>query len=216
LAEAANVPVIGLFTGAQALYQPLKHYVINVRASYYDETREQIDQLWEVRKVRRIAVIYQDDAFGRTVLDGVKLSLQKFHSAPVALATFSCNTLHVEAGLKTVLQAVPQAVIVVGPYASVAEIAKQTHASGASPLLLTVSFVGTEEFISHAGRDAEGTIITQVVPPYDRIDLPTVALYRKTLEQFYPGTAPSLVSLAGCGKTTVRPKMLFRFHDLCG
>ena len=196
-AEAAKVPVIGLFTGAQALYQPLKRYVINVRASYYDETREQINQLWEVRGVRRIAVVYQDDAFGKTVLDGIKIALQKFNAAPVALATFHWNTLDVEGALKTVLQAVPQAVIMVGPYAPVAEIAKQIHASGANPLLLTVSFVGTEEFISHAGRDAEGTIITQVVPPYDRIDLPTVALYRKTLEKFYPGTAPSFVSLEG-------------------
>ena len=197
LAEAEKVPVVGLFTGAEMLYEPLKHYVINVRASYYDETREQIDQLWEVRGVRKIAVLYQDDAFGKAVLDGVKLALQKFHADPVALGTFPRNTLNVEAGLKTVLQAAPQAVIVVGPYAPVAEIAKQMHAAGARPLLLTVSFVGTEQFIKQAGPDAEGTIITQVVPPYDRTDLRTIALYRQILDKFYPDTPPSFVSLEG-------------------
>ena len=45
--------------------------------------------------------------------------------------------------------------------------------------------------------DAEGTIITQVVPPYDRTDYPTVALYRKFLTKYYPDTAPSFVSLEG-------------------
>jgi branched-chain amino acid transport system substrate-binding protein len=197
LAEAERVPVVGLFTGAQMLYEPLKHYVINVRASYYDETREQIKKLWETRGVHRIGVVYQDDAFGKAVLDGVKLALQEYHSAPVALGTFPRGTLSVEPGLKIVLQAVPEAVIMVGPYASVAEVAKQIHASGATPLLLTVSFVGTEQFIKEAGPDAEGTIITQVVPPYDRTDLPTVALYRQTLEKFYPDTPPSFVSLEG-------------------
>ncbi len=38
MAEADKLPVVGLFTGAQLLYSPLKHWVINVRASYYDET----------------------------------------------------------------------------------------------------------------------------------------------------------------------------------
>lgn len=42
----------------------------------YDETREQIEKLWEAN-IRKIGVIYQDDAFGKTVLDGVKLALQK-------------------------------------------------------------------------------------------------------------------------------------------
>ena len=74
---------------------------------------------------------------------------------------------------------------------------KKAHAAGWHPQFLTVSFVGTEEFIKEAGPDADGTIITQVVPPYDRIDYPTVALYRKNLSKYYPDTAPSFVSFEG-------------------
>jgi hypothetical protein len=44
LARNENIPVVGLFTGAQLLYEQLKHYIINVWASYYDETRERIDK----------------------------------------------------------------------------------------------------------------------------------------------------------------------------
>ena len=43
LAESNKIPLIGLFTGAQTLYTPLRHWVVNVRASYGDETQEQID-----------------------------------------------------------------------------------------------------------------------------------------------------------------------------
>src|SRR5579864_9115081 len=52
MADAGKIPVLGLFTGAQMLYEPLKHDIINVRASYFDETREQVDHLWKVRGVR--------------------------------------------------------------------------------------------------------------------------------------------------------------------
>jgi len=196
MAQEEKVPVIGLFTGAQMLYEPLKHYVINVRASYYDETREQVDKLWE-QGVRKIGVIYQDDAFGKTVLDGVKLALQKHNSSPVATGTFARNTMDIEGGLKSVMGARPQAVVVVGPYSPMAAIVKKAHAEGWRPQFTTVSFVGTEEFIKEAGPDADGTIITQVVPPYDRLDYATVALYHSALAKYYPDTQPSFVSLEG-------------------
>ncbi len=197
LAQEEHIPVIGLFTGAQILYEPLKHEIINVRASYYDETHEQIHQLWEVVGVRKIGVICQDDAFGKAVLDGVKLALEKHHATPVGVGTFLRNTPNVDAGVKAVMSTRAEAVILAGPYAPVAEIVKAAHAAGWHPLFLTVSFVGTEEFIKLAGSDAEGTIITQVVPPYDRTDFPTVALYREYLLKYYPGTPPSFVSLEG-------------------
>ncbi|HZU45362.1 MAG TPA: ABC transporter substrate-binding protein, partial [Terriglobales bacterium] len=85
LADQSKLPVVGLFTGAQLLYEPLKHYVINVRASYYDETREQVDKLWDELGIHKIGVIYQDDAFGKAVLSGVTLALQKHHATPVGL-----------------------------------------------------------------------------------------------------------------------------------
>jgi len=196
LAQEEKIPVVGLFTGAQLLYEPFKHYVVNVRASYYDETREQVDMLWQ-QDIHKIGVLYQDDAFGKTVLDGVKLALKKHNAAPAALGTFARNSMDVDSGLGTLIASRPEAVIVVGPYAPVASIVKKAHAAGWHPQFLTVSFVGTEEFIKEAGPDAEGTIITQVVPPYDRIDYPTVALYRKYLEKYNPSTPPSFVSFEG-------------------
>ena len=196
MAQDEKIPVVGLFTGAQMLYEPLKHYILNVRASYYDETHEQVDKLWEAG-VHKVGVLYQDDAFGKAVLDGVKLALQKHNAVPTGLGTFARGSLDVDAGIKDVMAAHPQAVVVVGPYSPVATIVKKAHTTGWRPQFLTVSFVGTEEFIKEAGADAEGTIITQVVPPYDRTDYPTVALYQKALSKYYRDMPPSYVSLEG-------------------
>jgi ABC-type branched-subunit amino acid transport system substrate-binding protein len=196
LAQEEKIPVVGLFTGAQLLYEPLKHEVINVRASYYDETREQVDRLWEAN-IRKIGIVYQDDPFGKAVLDGVKLALQKHNATPSGLGTFTRNSVDIQSGLKDVMAAHPQAVIIAGPYAPAAAIVKQAHMDGWRPQFLTVSFVGTEEFIKQAGDDAEGTIITQVMPPYDRSEYATVALYRKCLAKYSPGEAPTFVSLEG-------------------
>jgi branched-chain amino acid transport system substrate-binding protein len=197
LAEINRIPLVGLFTGAQLLHEPFKRYVINVRASYYDEAREQVDHLWNDAGIRKIGVIYQDDAFGKAVLEGVKLALEKYHSAPAGLGSFARNTLDVDAGIKAVKSADPQAVVMVGPYAPLAEIVKRSHTAGWNPLFTTVSFVGTEAFIKAAGTNAEGTVITQVVPPYNQTNLPGVVLYLQVLRKYFPGAEPNFVSFEG-------------------
>jgi len=197
MAESSRIPVVGLFTGAQTLYVPLRHWVINVRASYFDETREQIDGLWGTLGYKKIGVIYPEDAFGAAVLEGVKAALKAHGAEPIAVASYQRQTAQVGGAIDIVKAANPDAVVVVGPSNTVAPILKQSHAKGWKPLFLTVSFVGTDELILEAGLDAEGTVITQVVPPYYLTEFKTVALYRRTLTKFFPTAQPNFVSLEG-------------------
>jgi branched-chain amino acid transport system substrate-binding protein len=145
MAEENKIPVVGLFTGAQILYAPMRHWIVTVRASYYDETREQIDGLWNTLGYRKIGVIYPDDAFGAAVVDGVKASLKAHGAEPTAVASYQRQTAKVDTAISSVRAAGPQAVVVVGPPNTVAPIVKRAHAAGWKPLFLTVSFVGTEE-----------------------------------------------------------------------
>jgi ABC-type branched-subunit amino acid transport system substrate-binding protein len=197
MAESNKIPLVGLFTGAQTLYVPLRHWVVNVRASYFDETREQIDGLWGTLGYKKVGVIYPEDAFGAAVLEGVKAALKAHGAEPIAVASYQRQTAQVGGAIDTVKAANPDAVVVVGPSNTVAPILKQSHAKDWKPLFLTVSFVGTDELIQEAGQDAEGTVITQVVPPYYLTELKTVALYRRTLSKFFPTAQPNFVSLEG-------------------
>lgn len=221
LADKSQTPLVGLFTGAQALIEPVHRPIFNVRASYFDETRHQVDGLWDQLGVRKIAVLYQNDPFGSAVLEGVKRALAKRHATPVALGTFERNTLAIEQGVNEVRAANPEAVMLVGPYAPVNAILKLAHAIAWHPRFLTVSFVGTEGLLHAGPQDAEGLIITQVMPPYDRTELSTVKLYRDALTKYMGNTQPSFVSLEGfvdamvlveairiCGHDLTREKLI--------
>jgi branched-chain amino acid transport system substrate-binding protein len=197
LAEENKIPIVGLFTGAQTLYTPLRHWVVNVRASYFDETREQIDGMWNTLGYKKIGVIYPDDAFGVAVLEGVKEALKAHEAEPTAVASYQRQTAKADAAIASVRAANPQAVVVVGPPNTVAPILKQAHAAGWEPLFLTVSFVGTDELIAGAADDADGMVVTQVVPPYYLTDLKSVAQYRRALAQYFPSERPNFVSLEG-------------------
>ena len=197
LAESNEIPLVGLFTGAQTLYVPLHRWVINVRASYFDETREQIDGVWNTLHYRRIGVIYPDDAFGAAVLQGVQAAMKADGAEPTATASYVRQTNDAGQAIDKVRAANPEAVVVVGPSNTVAPILKQAHAKGWKPLFLSVSFVDTDELIQEAGPDAEGAVITEVVPPNYLTDLKTVALYRRTLQKYKPTARPNFVSLEG-------------------
>jgi branched-chain amino acid transport system substrate-binding protein len=197
MAESAKIPVVGFFAGAQALYSPMRHWVVNVRASYASEMREQMDGVWDKLGFRRVGAIYPDDAFGASVLESLKEALKAHGGEPVAVASYKRQTGEVHGAIESVRAASPQAVVVVGPPNTVAPILRESHAVGWTPLFLTVSFVGTEELIRMAGNDSDGVVITQVVPPYYLTNLKTVALYRRVLGEYAPNEMPNFVSLEG-------------------
>src|SRR5271154_4682541 len=122
MADSNKIPLVGLFTGAQTLYQPLRHWVINVRASYFDETREQIDGLWNVLGYKKIGVIYPDDPFGAAVLEGVQAALKAHGAEPIAVASYPRQSAQVGKAIDTVRAANPDAVVVVGPSNTVTPI----------------------------------------------------------------------------------------------
>ena len=77
IASAAGAPFVGAFTGSEALREPYKPLVMNVRASYFEETEAMVAHLTKDLGATRIAIIYQDDAFGQAGLAGVKRALDK-------------------------------------------------------------------------------------------------------------------------------------------
>jgi len=196
MAESNKFPIVGLFTGAQMLHDPFRPHVISVRASYYDEAMAQVNHLWNAG-FRRFSVIFQNDACGVATLDGVIRALKDHGSALVGQGSFERGSVEVDDAIAKVKPGDPQVIVFDGTIPPVVKIIKKCHESGWHPLFTSVSFLPAEAFIKTAGPDAEGTVITQVVPPYDHTDLPTVALYRKLLKEKGGDAPPTFANFEG-------------------
>ena len=99
-----------MFTGAQALREPFNRNVFHVRASYFDET-ERIVQHVSTMGMKKIAVFYQNDAYGKAGLEGVTRALTKRQLVPVAVSTVERNTVDVSKALDDILKAQPDVVV---------------------------------------------------------------------------------------------------------
>jgi branched-chain amino acid transport system substrate-binding protein len=86
--QETKVPLVGIFSGAMLLREPLQHYVINVRSSYDDETEALVQHLNGKLGFRRIAVLYQNDSFGLAGLSGTEKALGKRGLSLASKGTF--------------------------------------------------------------------------------------------------------------------------------
>ena len=164
VASKAAVPYLFPFTGAEFLRNPVNKWVFNVRASYFDETEAMVERLTKDVGARKIAMLMQDDAFGEAVKGGIARALYKRDLKIHAESRYKRNTMEVEPGVEAMKQAQPDAIVFVGTYKQFAAAVKKAKATGVTARFLTVSFIGTENFIAEAGADGEGVYITQVLP----------------------------------------------------
>jgi ABC-type branched-subunit amino acid transport system substrate-binding protein len=167
LAVKDRVPFIAPFTGAMALREPLHRNVFHLRASYNDETALIVKQLTHLG-LKKIAVFYQNDAYGKAGLDGVTLALAQQNLQPAALATVERNSVDVAAAVKTIAAARPDAVVQVSAYKSCAAFIVAARKAGYGGTFYNVSFVGTQALSDELGKQGAGVVVTQVVPsPYN-------------------------------------------------
>lgn len=197
VAMEADIPFVAPFTGAQFLREPFERRIVNVRASYFQETDALVERFTRDLGYERIAVFYQDDSYGRTGREGVRRALEKRGLAIVAEGTYRRNTTNVKRGLLAIRKGEPQAVIMIGAYAPCAEFIRLANRIRLGARYANVSFVGTTALAGALGSDGRGVIVSQVVPFPKDTSVPLVAAYQRALREHGDGTGPGFVSLEG-------------------
>ena len=194
---SAGVPYLAPFTGAEFLRTLGPENVINVRASYNQETEEMVKRLTEDLGITRIAVMYQDDSFGRAGYQGAVDALRRRNMSPVGIGLYTRNTTAVKTALLDIERSLPEAVIMVGAYEPVATFIRWARHIGMDVQFINISFVGSNALARELGPDGAGVFVTQVVPFPNDLSQPVVRAYRSALSSYDLSALPGFVSLEG-------------------
>lgn len=205
IAKEAGLPFIGPFTGTEALRNPHQPLVVNVRASYFQETEVMVERLVKDKGASKIAILFQDDAFGQAGLAGARRAMDKRSMKLVAEASFERNTVAVRGALLEIRKAEPEAVILIGPYKPCAEFIKLSRQIKFTPTFINISFVGSDALAQELGAAGDGVLVTQVVPFPGDTSVPVVVAFHKALKAAKPDLQPGFVSLEGymVGRTVI-------------
>ncbi len=197
VAAGAGVPYIAPFTGAAFLREAVWQNVINLRASYDQETEAMVAHLTKGLGIKRIAVMYQDDSFGRQTYRGLRRALERRRIKPVAVGVYQRNTTAVKTALLDLRNANPRGVVLIGAYKPVATLIAWARHIGLDAVFMAPSFVGSNALAQDLGRTGIGVFVTQVVPLPTDNSFPVAASYRRALTAYAPAAAPGFVSFEG-------------------
>jgi branched-chain amino acid transport system substrate-binding protein len=179
-----KVPLIGPSTGALSLHQPFSRYVFNIRAKYQTEAIKIIEHLASMG-MQRIAVIYQNNSFGKDGLVGFEQGLKDKKIKPIAVIPLdgAKPETSIPGAVETLSKAEPQAVAIAGPLKPTAEFIRAMKAKGVFAQYLTLSNLSAEGFIKELGDAAPGVIVTQVMPAPGRIATPVVKEFLQAMSE---------------------------------
>jgi len=193
-----KVPLIGLGTGSQSLYEPANRYVFNVRAKYRSEATRIIEHLVAMR-VTRIALLYQNNAFGKDGLAGYEKGLADQKLKPVAQIALdgAQPAKDVAMAADKIAAADPQAVAIVGPLKPTAEFIRTMKSKGVIAQYLVLSNLSAEAFINELGDAAHGVVVTQVVPYPWNVATPLAKEFNQAMREGGGETVVSYAAMEG-------------------
>lgn len=182
LVHEHGIPLVGPYTGATALRDPAKfRYLFFTRASYGDETEKMIEQLVSTG-VKDIAIVYQDDPFGKAGLQAAGEALARRKLKPVAVGAFNIARLEeTVAAAETVLKGNPTAVIIASSGKGTTSFIKEVIKRNQRPSFYCLSVTNPKQLWADLGQDAHGVVVAQVSPSPWRATLPLIREYQQIL-----------------------------------
>jgi len=161
--EKAGVPLFAPYSGALSLRAGALKGVVNIRASYPDEAEHLVRHL-HTTGVRKIAVVYQNNSFGREILQGAIESMEKkglSASWTGAIEPDASNAVEVA---KQAMAARPEALLLAIAGKSTIDVIRTVNAARSGNQLYALSVLASASNLRALEGYGRGVVVTQVVP----------------------------------------------------
>ena len=200
IANKERIPFVGAYSGADFLRNPPNPIVLNARAGDLDEIEKLVKRYTDELKLKRVAVFYQNDTYGRAGLNGIKNALDKRGLTLVGEGSYKRNTLSVGNALYELELCNPDVILMIGSTAPVAEFIKRARKStkiNKDVKFGLFSFVEPIPLIKMLDGNGSGITFAQVVPSPWTSEVEEVENYRVLMKKYYPKEELSHTSLEG-------------------
>lgn len=201
-----KVPLIAPATGAHkwGYDEQYRPYVFQVGADYWHQSAVAVDYVVKEKGLQHWCVFYQDDDYGKDVLNGTEAQLKKHGLSLVATETYKRGGIDVSGQVAKLRNAKCDVVMLGTVYRSGSLFMREKEKVGWDVQTVGISPTATQTFIDLSGSAGAGHLNTMSNPPVDS-DLPGVVEYRTLIKKYFPDEPVSEEALYGYigGKTFV-------------
>ena len=180
VAQKAGMPVLTPYTGAPSIRGASSQGVFNIRASYADEIDRLVNHLSTVG-IRRIAIAYQNNGFGKEVLTAANDSLERRKLKALVTVSVETNASDAAAATDQLVASEPEAVILALAGKPTIEVIKGIAQRRRGMQMYALSVLATPANLKALGPDGTGVTISQVVPFPNQSQMPLVREYQQAM-----------------------------------
>lgn len=193
--EAKKIPMVGALTGmVPRLRDGSSKLMFNVRASYADEA-DFIASMLKSFGQTSMMLLVEDGPFGKIGIDEFTKAAAKAGITIEKDGVFKAvkgTDAEIVAGIAKKGNSIPLVMVLAG---SAPKLLKDMKAAGVKNQKYAVSPIGSLH--ETVGKDADGVMITQVVPPIGDLSIPIVREYREAVAKYDTKNKPSAAGLEG-------------------
>lgn len=191
LVQESGIPLVAPVSGALSLRKSQRN-VFHVRASYHDEVVRLVQRM-QTMGLKNIAVVYQENAYGREMLEDATHALQAVGLKPALQASVATDGKNLEQAVAQVAAGRPTAALLVTAGTVSVGLVRGLRSSAPGVLLAGISPTLPSDSLKGLGDDASGIALSMVVPDPYRAKLQLVRDYQaamraKGLQEFSQGS----------------------------
>lgn len=180
IAQKAGLPVFMPYTGAPSIRSKTSKGVYNLRASYADEVERLVEHLHTVG-VRKIAIAYQNNAFGKEVLKAANTAMETRQLKPLLAVSIENDASDAATATEKLLAAQPEAVLLALAGKPTIEAIRNIAQRRKGMQMYALSVLATPANLRALGKEGSGVAITQVVPFPANATMPLVREYQQAM-----------------------------------
>jgi branched-chain amino acid transport system substrate-binding protein len=195
LAENRTI-AFGPVTGASSFREKVNPYLFHVRASYANEARRIISQLKQIG-ITRVALFYQDDGLGKTLLAELRQAAEAEQMTFLAELKVDPAQPDFKAAAAATEKVQPQAVIVGAAGTTFPAYVRSVQQTSVKPSFYGFSVASLDVINRELKEQARGIILSQIMPSLRNATIPVVAEYLQLLREKTPEARPSASQFEG-------------------
>lgn len=193
--DLMNIALVAPFNGSDAVRRHTKNAFF-LRGTYRDEASRLVEQIVTIG-IRKVAVVYQEDAFGKEGLEGYTSALKARGVEPVAVLSYDRKTLETKQVVAELLKRDPSATLMACTPSACADIIRGVHEKNSNMLIGVLSNAVNGEFIKAVAATGRGVMMSQVIPYPWNVALPIVREFGQFNAQSGNKVPVSYASLEG-------------------
>ena len=194
--EESKTIVFGPVTGASAFRAKVHPYIFHVRAGYANEATRLVSQLKQTG-ITRVAVFYQDDGLGKTLLAELKNASASEKVPFVAEIRLDPKQPDFAAAAAQTARAQPQAVILGSAGTTFTNYVKAVMNTPVKPSFYGFSVASQDVINRELKGEARGIVLAQIMPSLRNTTIPAVAEYHRLLRERSSEAVPSASQFEG-------------------